>query len=57
LSERAARRARLESDPSIRPHGDKYTYNNWGCRCDECASAWAQWMREWRASEAVSNDA
>lgn len=35
----AQRRAILEVDPSIRPHGNPSTYKNWGCRCDPCIDA------------------
>jgi hypothetical protein len=33
---RAKKRELLAADPSIRPHGNISTYQNWGCRCDEC---------------------
>lgn len=34
--ERLARQLRLAADPTLAPHGNKNTFNNWGCRCDEC---------------------
>lgn len=34
-----ARRALLEADPTLRPHGNVTTYNVWGCRCSECREA------------------
>lgn len=37
--EREERVARLAADPAIRPHGDRNTYQNWGCRCAPCRSA------------------
>lgn len=33
------RRARLAADPSLAPHGELSTYNNWGCRCERCRAA------------------
>jgi hypothetical protein len=33
------RRALLEADPTLRPHGNATTYNAWGCRCTECRDA------------------
>ena len=36
---RDERRALLEADPSIRPHGDVTTYQAWGCRCQPCTTA------------------
>lgn len=33
------RAARLEADPTIRPHGDPGTYKNYKCRCPECCEA------------------
>jgi hypothetical protein len=41
---KAIRVARLEADPTLRPHGDLATYANWGCRCPACtAEASARW--------------
>lgn len=34
--ERAERGRRIREAPSLRPHGDANTFNNWDCRCDEC---------------------
>lgn len=36
---KAARYARFAADPTIRPHGDVNTYDNWGCRCRPCTQA------------------
>lgn len=39
LTRRRWRKARQEAiarDPSLRPHGNITTYQNWGCRCDKC---------------------
>lgn len=30
---------RLAADPTLRPHGVKNTYDNWGCRCAPCTAA------------------
>jgi hypothetical protein len=27
-------------------HGSASSYNNHGCRCDDCKKAWANYMRE-----------
>lgn len=35
----ARRKARLEADPTLMPHGQRTTYSNWGCRCEECRAA------------------
>jgi hypothetical protein len=39
LRDRVRRSAALAADPSIRPHGNASTYNNWGCRCEPCRAA------------------
>lgn len=33
------RRERLLADPTLRPHGNAYTYSNWMCRCGPCCDA------------------
>lgn len=30
-------------------HGHKSTYANWGCRCEPCTEANAEYLRQWRA--------
>jgi len=42
LSQREVRRRRLETTPTLRPHGALSTYLNWGCRCQECRAARAR---------------
>jgi hypothetical protein len=42
------RKARLKADPSIRPHGDATTYQNWGCRCEPCRRAGSEVNRKYR---------
>ena len=37
--ERADRMLRLQADPTIREHGRRNTYHNWGCRCIPCCAA------------------
>lgn len=45
---------RVELTPSGKPvvHGRASSYNNQGCRCDECKEAWAKYMhprlKKWR---------
>lgn len=42
--QRAARKARLEADPTLAEHGKPSTYTNWCCRCDPCTDAYrATW--------------
>ncbi len=36
---RMERAARLIADPSLAPHGNCATYDNWACRCVSCVSA------------------
>lgn len=33
------RQRMLAEDPSLCVHGDVHTYNQWGCRCDDCRQA------------------
>lgn len=42
---RQRRKARLEVDPSLAPHGRDNTYMNWMCRCGPCKAAHAQARR------------
>jgi hypothetical protein len=35
--------ARMMVDPTVAPHGVPSTYNNYGCRCDACRAAYADW--------------
>jgi hypothetical protein len=35
-------------------HGTKNGYNNLGCRCDKCKTAWAGYIRERRAKVAAN---
>ena len=35
-AEDGKRKARLEQDPTLAPHGSVSTYLNWGCRCEDC---------------------
>jgi hypothetical protein len=39
---RAAREAKLATDPTSLPHGTTSTYCNYGCRCDPCKEAQAK---------------
>lgn len=39
IIERDSRAARLQADPTLRPHGNRNTYVNWGCRCELCCKA------------------
>jgi hypothetical protein len=36
---RAIKRRRLDSDPTLVPHGRTTTYVDWGCRCEACTAA------------------
>lgn len=36
---RAARKAKILSDPTVAKHGLRSTYVNWGCRCQKCTDA------------------
>jgi len=36
---RAAKATQLAADPSLAPHGNASTYDNWGCRCVPCTAA------------------
>lgn len=33
------RAARLRADPTMAPHGESSTYQNWMCRCTRCRDA------------------
>lgn len=44
------------SDPSI-PHGTVEGYTNHGCHGDECARAWAKYMREYRRKNRLTINA
>ncbi len=37
----------VENSPSGKPvvHGRASSYNNYGCRCQACTKAWADYMR------------
>jgi hypothetical protein len=39
---------RAAEDPSLIPHGTWAGRNNWGCTCQPCRDAWAEYMRDYR---------
>lgn len=47
--QKQARIAKLKANPDAYPHGDPYTYKNYGCDCRPCKDAWAAFVADYRA--------
>ena len=47
-AEKVARKARISGDRDRVPHGTPRGYSGWGCRCEPCKVASAQYQRAWK---------